>query len=113
GHWTLRAPARDRTAKMKFSVEPRINPGLVTLEASGDENRTLTFRGSDLLLVEGECCSALDEGHLIELLNATITTLLALGAICYKSATAMLARREGISSSADVLATWFLLQPCH
>ncbi|KAF4695923.1 hypothetical protein FOZ60_003087 [Perkinsus olseni] len=67
GHWTLRAPARDKTAKM----------------------------------------------NLIELLNATITTLLALGAICYKSATAMLARREGISSSADVLATWFLLQPCH
>ncbi|KAF4716388.1 hypothetical protein FOZ62_026144 [Perkinsus olseni] len=68
GHWTLRAPARDKTAKM----------------------------------------------NLIELLNAIITTLLALGAICYKSATAMLARREGVSSSsADVLATWFLLQPCH
>ncbi|KAF4714871.1 hypothetical protein FOZ63_026726, partial [Perkinsus olseni] len=113
GHWTLRAPARDKTAKMKFSVEPRINRGLVTLEASGDENRTLTFRGSYGLLVEREFGSALDE-DLIELLNAIITTLLALGAICYKSATAMLARREGVSSSsADVLATWFLLQPCH
>ncbi|EER02191.1 hypothetical protein Pmar_PMAR008973 [Perkinsus marinus ATCC 50983] len=48
----------------------------------------------------------------IELLNAIVTSLLALGVIAYKTATAALARREG-STSADVLANWFLLQPCH
>ncbi|KAF4676657.1 ribosome-binding protein [Perkinsus chesapeaki] len=50
--------------------------------------------------------------NLVELLNAIATTLLALGAICYKCATAILARREN-SPSADVMANWFLLQPCH
>ncbi|EER00351.1 hypothetical protein Pmar_PMAR026103, partial [Perkinsus marinus ATCC 50983] len=48
----------------------------------------------------------------IELLNAVVTSLLAFGVIAYKTATAALARREG-STSADVLANWFLLQPCH
>lgn len=46
------------------------------------------------------------------MLNAVVTSLLAFGVIAYKTATAALARREG-STSADVLANWFLLQPCH